>query len=218
MVKQGHNFNPETFFSTAGAGRDLVSFQKGQSLFAQGDASDAVFVVLAGIVRLSAKSRGGKEATLDILVKHDFVGKDSIADQSIRTTSAKALTDCQLLRIDKKVMMLALAQEVTLSNAFCAYLLTRSLRYRQDLVEQRCDTSEERLACILLRLAHLEAQGLQETTIPKIPQETLAEMVGTTRSRISFFLNKFRESGFIDYSTKSQMMEIHHSLVAICAQ
>jgi CRP-like cAMP-binding protein len=167
-------------------------------IFAQGDASDAVFVIQTGSVRLSARSQGGKEATLDILGNEDFVGKDSIADQPIRTASASALTDCQLLRIEKKAMMLALAEEVTLSNAFCAYVLARNIRYQQDLVDQRCNPSEKRLACILLRLAHLDAHEPHETTIRKISQGTLADMVGTTRSRVSFFMNRFKDSGFID--------------------
>ena len=149
MGGPGQNFSVEAFLSTAGAGRTLVSFGKGTSIFAQGDRSDAVFVVLTGIIRLSARARGGKDAALDLLAVHDFVGKDSIANQPIRTTSARALTDCQLLRIDSEVMILALAHEVKLSNALCAYLLTKSLRHRQDLVGQRCDSSEERLACIL---------------------------------------------------------------------
>ncbi len=129
MEKRRRVFNPKVFLSTEGAGREMMSFRKGQTIFAQGDVSDAVFVIQTGSVRLSAKSQGGKEATLDILGGEDFVGKDSVAGQAIRTTSANALTNCQLLRIGKKTMMLALAQEVTLSNAFCAFVLARNIRY-----------------------------------------------------------------------------------------
>ena len=123
----------------------MMSFRKGQSIFAQDDVSDAVFVIQTGSVRLSARDQSGKEATLDILGNEDFVGSDSLTGQPIRTTSASALTDCQLLRIEKKDMMLALAQEVTLATAVCAYVLKRNVRYEQDLVDQRCNPSEKRL-------------------------------------------------------------------------
>jgi CRP-like cAMP-binding protein len=139
-------FNPRSFLSTAGTGREIVSFHKGQVIFAQGDASDAVFVIQTGSVRLTAKTRVGKETTLDILGGSDLVGKDSIAGVSIRTTSAKALTDCQLLRIDGKVMNSALSEEAGLANLVCAYVLARNLRYQRDLVDQRCNRSEKRLA------------------------------------------------------------------------
>jgi CRP/FNR family transcriptional regulator, cyclic AMP receptor protein len=179
--------------------------------------SDAVFVIQTGSVRLSARCQGGKEATLDILGNEDFVGKDSLAGQSIRTTSANALTDCQLLRIEQKAMMLALAQEVTLASAFCAYVLKRNIRYQQDLVDQRCNPSEKRLARILLRLTRFDGQSSLGTAIPKINQETLAEMVGTTRSRVSFFMNKFRNSGFIDYDPASNLIRVHRTLLTFCA-
>jgi CRP-like cAMP-binding protein len=217
MTKQSTVFNPKTFLSTVGAGREMMSFRKGQSIFAQGDSSDALFVIRTGSVRLSAKCHGGKEATLDILGNEDFVGKDSLAGERTRTASASALTDCQLLRIEQKTMMLALAQEVTLANAFCAYVLKRNIRYQQDLVDQRCNPSEKRLARILLRLSRFDWQSSPGTTIPKINQEALAEMVGTTRSRVSFFMNKFRDSGFIDYDPTSKLIRVHRTLVTFCA-
>ena len=145
MTEQRTLFDPKTFLSTVGAGREMMSFRKGQSIFAQDDVSDAVFVIQTGSVRLSARDQSGKEATLDILGNEDFVGSDSLTGQPIRTTSASALTDCQLLRIEKKDMMLALAQEVTLATAVCAYVLKRNVRYEQDLVDQRCNPSEKRL-------------------------------------------------------------------------
>jgi CRP/FNR family cyclic AMP-dependent transcriptional regulator len=145
MTKQRTLFDSKTFLSTVGAGREMMSFRKGQSIFAQDDVSDAVFVIQTGSVRLSARDQSGKEATLDILGNEDFVGSDSLTGQPIRTTSASALTDCQLLRIEKKDMMLALAQEVTLATAVCAYVLKRNVRYEQDLVDQRCNPSEKRL-------------------------------------------------------------------------
>jgi CRP-like cAMP-binding protein len=192
----------------------MVSFRKGQSIFAQGDASDAVFVIQMGMVRLSARSHGGKETTLDILGSEDLMGKDSMAGQPTRTVSANALTNCQLLRIEMKTMVGVLAKEVALSNAFGAYVLAQNLRYRKDLAEQRCDSSEKRLAGILLRMARLGAHGSPETTIPRISQNTLAELVGTTRSRVSHFMNRFKESGFIDYGRGNDVVQIRDSLLS----
>jgi CRP/FNR family cyclic AMP-dependent transcriptional regulator len=216
MTKQCTLFDPKSFLSTVGAGREMMSFRKGQSIFAQDDVSDAVFVIQTGSVRLSARHQSGKEATLDILGNEDFVGTDSLAGQPIRTTSASALTDCQLLRIEQKAMMLALAQEVALATAVCVHVLKRSIRYQQDLVDQRCNPSEKRLARILLRLTRFDGQSSFGTAIPKINQGTLAEMVGTTRSRVSFFMNRFRNSGFIDYDTTSHLIRVHRKLLAFC--
>ena len=208
MTKQHTVFDPKTFLSTVGAGREMMSFRKGQSIFAQDDVSDAVFVIQTGCVRLSARYQGGKVATLDILGNEDFVGNDSLAGQPIRTTSASALTDCQLLRIEQKAMMLALAQEVNLATAVCAHVLKRNIRYQQDLVDQRCNPSEKRLARILLRLTRFDGQSSFGTAIPKFNQETLAEMVGTTRSRVSFFMNKFRNSGLWKGLTKNASNDV----------
>lgn len=213
MAKRRRDFNPKTFLSTVGRGREMTSFRKGQMIFAQGDLADAVFVIQTGMVRLSARSQGGKEATLDILSGEDFVGKDSIAGQPKRTASANALTDCNLLRIEKKSMMLALAQEVTLSNAFCAYVLSRNIRYQQDLVDQRCNTSEKRLARILSLLSNFDGQSSPQTLLARINHETLAEMVGTTRSRVCHFMKKFKDAGFIDYNPRSQI-RVCRSLMA----
>jgi len=213
VAKRRRDFNPKTFLSTVGRGREMTSFRKGQMIFAQGDLADAVFVIQTGMVRLSARSQGGKEATLDILSGEDFVGKDSIAGQPKRTASANALTDCNLLRIEKKSMMLALAQEVTLSNAFCAYVLSRNIRYQQDLVDQRCNTSEKRLARILSLLSNFDGQSSPQTLLARINHETLAEMVGTTRSRVCHFMKKFKDAGFIDYNPRSQI-RVCRSLMA----
>jgi CRP-like cAMP-binding protein len=218
MPKQTSVFIPKTFLSTAGAGREMMSVRKGQVIFAQGDASDAVFVIQTGRVRLSRRSRGGKEVTLYILGAEDFIGKDAIAGKPARTASASALTPCQILRIEKNAMMMALEHEVTLANAFSAYVLTRNLRYQEDMVEQRCDQSEMRLASVLLRLASLESDGPRETTMQKINQGTLAEMVGTTRSRVSFFMNRFKDSGYIDYGSKSEVVRVRHSLMDFYTQ
>ena len=196
----------------------MMSFKIGQTIYAQGDATDAVFVIQKGKVRLSVKSQAGKEATLDILSDDDFVGKDAIAGQSSRTAHATAMTDCSLLRIEKKAMMLALTRQVKLANVFWAYVLARNIRYQQDLVDLRCNLSEKRLARILLLLAHFDARGLPEKVVSRISHETLAEMVGTTRSRVCHFMKRFKASGFIYYDTKSKMLRVHRTLLAFCAQ
>jgi len=206
-------FNPKLFLSTPGTGREMVSFRKGKVIFAQGAVSDAVFVIQTGRVRLSAKTRRDKETTLDILGALDFVGKDSIAGEPVRTTSANALTDCQLLRIDDKVMKLVLSEEVGLANLVCTYVIKRNLRYQKDLVDQRCNRSEKRLARTLLGLARFEPLEPRETAIPKINQAMLAEMVGTTRSRVSFFMNEFKDAGFIDYGPQSNEVRVRPSLL-----
>jgi CRP/FNR family cyclic AMP-dependent transcriptional regulator len=215
---QRHAFDSRVFLSTIGAGREMRSFCKRQTIYAQGDAADALFVIQKGEVKLSAKSPTGKEAVLDILSDDDFVGEDSIAGQSLRTASAIAMTDCRLLRIEKKFIILALAKQVKLANMFWAYVLARNIRYQQDLVDQRCNPSEKRLARILLLLAHFDGHGSPEAQIPKISHETLAEMVGTTRSRVSFFMNRFKGSGFIYYGHKGRLMRVHRSLLSFCAQ
>jgi len=196
----------------------MMSFRKRQAIYTQGDVADALFVIQKGKVKVSVKSTAGKEAVLDILSDEDFIGKDSIAGQSSRTASATAMTDCKLLRIEKQSMILALAKQVKLANMFWAYVLARNIRYQQDLVDQRCNPSEKRLARILLLLAHFDGHGSPETQIPKISHETLAEMVGTTRSRVSFFMNRFKESGFIYYGHKGGVMRVHRTLLAFCAE
>jgi len=218
MAKRRSAFDPKTFLTTAGRGRTEVSFRKGETIYAQGDAADSLFVIKKGTVKLSAKSRAGKEAILDILVADDFVGKDSIASQSRRTASATAMTACNVLQITKEAMKLSLTRHVKLANVFWAYVLARNIRYQQDLVDQHCNPSEKRLARILLLLAHYDGHGGPQTTVPKISHETLAEMVGTTRSRICFFMNRFRESGFIFYDQKEKLLRVHRTLLAFCGQ
>jgi CRP/FNR family transcriptional regulator, cyclic AMP receptor protein len=159
-----------------------------------------------------------KPATLDILSEDDFVGKDSVAGRPTRTASVSAITDCSLLRITKKAMTLALSRQVKLANLFCAYVLARNLRYQQDLVDQHCSPSEKRLARILLLLAHYDGRGGPETTVPAISHETLAKMVGTTRSRICFFMNRFKKAGFIYYEQKGRLLRVHRTLLAFCDQ
>lgn len=192
-----------------------MSFLEKQIIFAQGDVTDAVFVIQKGNVKLSAKSKAGKEATLGLLSDRDFVGEDCLAGQPLRIPSASAMTDCDLLRIEKKAMMLSLHREQTLSNLFVAYLLVRNIRYQEDLIDQHCNSSEKRLARILLLLAKKHTPG---SVVRKLDQAILAEMVGTTRSRVNFFMNRFRSLGLIDYSNCSRGLQIHRPLLALYAR
>jgi CRP/FNR family cyclic AMP-dependent transcriptional regulator len=210
---KGRAFDPKKFLATIGEGRKVVAFPKKQTIFSQGDAADAVFYIQEGKVRLTVVSKIGKEATLGILSEGDFFGEGGLAGQSLRMGSATAMTDCELMRIDKKAMILALHQEHKLSDLFTAYLLARNIRYEADLVDQLFNSSEKRLARILLLLAHFGKDGKPETVIPKISQETLAEMIGTTRSRVSFFMNRFRKLGFLDYGESG--LQVHSSLLNV---
>ncbi|MGA7684779.1 MAG: Crp/Fnr family transcriptional regulator [Terriglobales bacterium] len=212
-VKKGRTFNPQKFLATIGTGRKAVNFHKKQAIFVQGDAADTVFYIKDGKVRLSVVSKAGKEATLGILTEGEFFGEGGLAGQPLRMGSATAMIDCELLRIDKKAMMLALHREHTFSDLFVAYLLARNIRYEEDLVDQLFNSSEKRLARILLLLAHFGKEGVPETIIPKMSQETLAEMIGTTRSRVSFFMNRFRKLGFLDYGGSG--LRVHSSLLNV---
>ena len=207
-------FDPMEFLATIGAGRKVVPFPKKQAIFAQGDTADSIFYIQEGKVRLTVVSQIGKEATLGILSEGDFFGEGGLAGQPLRMGSATAMTDCELLQIDKKAMMLALHREHTFSDLFVAYLLARNIRYEEDLVDQLFNSSEKRLARILLLLAHFGKEGVPEAVIPKISQETLADMIGTTRSRVSFFMNKFRKLGFVDYNGGSGL-QVHSSLLNV---
>jgi CRP/FNR family cyclic AMP-dependent transcriptional regulator len=207
-------FDPKKILATIGEGRKVVPFPKKQTIFTQGDAAEAVFYIQEGKVKLTVISKIGKEATLGILREGDFFGEGSLAGQPLRMGSATAMTDCELLQIDKRAMMLALHREHTFSDLFVAYLLARNIRYEEDLVDQLFNSSEKRLARILLLLAHFGKEGVPETVIPKISQETLAEMIGTTRSRVSFFMNRFRKLGFVDYNGGSGL-QVHSSLLNI---
>jgi CRP/FNR family transcriptional regulator, cyclic AMP receptor protein len=213
-VKRKRDFDPATFLATIGEGRTIVSFQKKQSVFAQGDRADAVFYIQAGKVKLTVVSENGKEATVGILSVGDFFGEGALAGQLLRMGSATAMTDCEILQIDKKAMTLALHREHAFSDLFVAHLLARNIRYEEDLVDQLFNSSEKRLARLLLLLAHFGKDGTPQTVIPKMSQETLAEMIGTTRSRVSFFMNRFRKLGFIDYDARNGL-QVHSSLLNI---
>jgi CRP/FNR family cyclic AMP-dependent transcriptional regulator len=207
-------FNPHTFLSTIGKGREMLSFDKKTTIFAQGDLTDGLFFIQEGKVRLSVVSDAGKEATLGILGEGDFFGEGGLAGQQTRMSSAIALTDCVLLHVEKKVMMLAMGQEPKLSIMFVKYLLKRNIRYQDDLVDQLFNSSEKRLARVLLLMAQFGKEGVSQTLIPRLSQETLAEMVGTTRSRVSFFMNRFRKLGFINYDARDNLC-VHSSLLNV---
>lgn len=211
-AKKSRGFDPNAFLATIGEGRKSVLFPKKQAIFAQGDTADAVFYIQTGKVKLTVVSKIGKEATIAILSEGDFFGEGSLAGQSVRMGSATAMTDCTVLQIEKKAMMEALHREHEFSDLFVAYLLARNIRYEEDLVDQLFNSSEKRLARILLLLAHFGKEGKPESVVPKISQEMLAEMIGTTRSRVSFFMNRFRKLGFIHYNGG---MQVHSSLLNI---
>jgi CRP/FNR family transcriptional regulator, cyclic AMP receptor protein len=206
------DFKVNDFLAIIGQGRTIVEFTKKQTIYAQGTVGDALFYILNGTVKLTVLSTQGKEATMAILKESEFFGEGCLAGQSIRMGTATALTDCRVMRIENKEMILALHRERTLSDMFTEYLLGRNIRYEEDLVDQLFNSSEQRLARILLLLAHFGKEGRPERVIPKISQETLAEMVGTTRSRVNFFLNRFRKLGFIRYNGE---LEVHSSLLNV---
>ena len=213
-AKKISKFDTKTFLSTIDGGRKIAAFPKKQTIFVQGDSSDAVFYIQKGKVRLTVVSQNGKEATIGILNEGDFFGEGCLTGQPLRLCSATAMTDCSVMRIDKKSMVEVLHREHAFSDMFVAYLLTRNIRYEEDLVDQLFNSSEKRLARILLLLAHFGKDGKPELVIPKISQESLAEMVGTTRSRVSFFMNRFRKLGLIDYEGGSGL-QVHSSLLNI---
>lgn len=206
-------FEPKQFLSTIGAGRTHVNFARRDVIFTQGDDCDAVFYLQEGKVKLTVVSSTGKEATIGILGNDTFFGEGSLAGQRLRVESATALTDCSAMRIEKRAMLNALHSQQTFSDMFVEYLLARNIRYQEDLIDQLFNSSEKRLARILLLFAGFGKDGIAERTeISKISQETLAEMVGTTRSRVNFFMNKFRRLGFIDYNGG---LTIHSSLLSV---
>lgn len=206
-------FNPLTFLSSIGKGRRMVSFRKKETIFAQGDDMDGLFFIQTGKIQLSVVSDDGREAVLGILGVGDFFGEGGLGGQLLRVSSATALTDCVLLNVDKTALLREMTFEPKLSALFMKYLLKRNIRYQDDLVDQLFNSSEKRLARVLLLTAHFGSEGVSEMSIPRLSQETLAEMVGTTRSRVSFFMNRFRKLGFISYD--SQNLRVHSSLLKI---
>lgn len=212
IPRSKRTFDVEAFLANIGQGRRIVQVGKKENVYVQGDACDAVFYIRKGKIRLTVLSSNGKEGTIALLSTADFFGEGCLAGQPLRMGSATAITDCELMRIENKTMHRALHREHALSDMFVAYLLARNIRYEEDLVDQLFNSSEKRLARILLLLARFGKNGKPEKVIPKISQETLAEMVGTTRSRVSFFMNRFRKLGFIKYNGE---LEIHSSLLNV---
>jgi CRP/FNR family transcriptional regulator, cyclic AMP receptor protein len=209
------NFDPRVFLSKVGAGKVISDYRKGDTIFAQGNRAEAVYYLLEGRTKLTVVSTGGKEAVVALLGPGAFIGEGCLAGQSLRISTATAISGCTIMRLEKAAMMRVINSEPTFSELFINYLVSRNIRIEEDLVDQLFNSSEKRLARLLLLLANFGKEGRAEPIIPKISQETLAEMVGTTRSRVSFFMNRFRSMGFIDYNGK---LEVHSSLLSVVLQ
>ncbi len=205
-------FNPQKYLAQVGNGKTTLTAPKKQVLFSQGDAADAVFYLLAGKIKLTVVSPQGKEAVVAMLEPGSFFGEGCLAGQLLCMATASAEDASMLVRIDKRAMVRVLHDEPAFSALFLSYMLTRNIRIEEDLVDQLFNSSEKRLARILLLMAHFGKDSKPETVIPKISQETLAEMVGTTRSRVSFFMNGFRKKGFIHYGNG---LHVHGTLLNI---
>jgi len=212
-VKKEFNFDPAVFLTQAGLGRTVIDLQKKQIIFSQGDRANTVFYIQRGRIKLSVISPRGKEATIALLGAGSFLGEECIAAaQPVRMATAVAITEGAALKIDRQEMRRALHREHALSDLFVSYLLARNLRVQEDLVDQLFNSSEKRLARILLLLARFGKESAPETVVPKISQEVLAEMVGTTRARVNFFMNRFRKLGFIKYNGE---LQVHSSLLNV---
>jgi CRP-like cAMP-binding protein len=205
-------FNPKSFLAEVGTGRQIAKYRKSEIVFSQGDPADAVFYIQAGKVRVTVVSEQGKEAVVATLGTSDFFGEGCLAGQTQRIATVAALADSAIMRLDKAAVVRVIHEEPAFSEMFIAYLLGRTIRVEADLVDQLFNSSEKRLARLLLLLANFGKEGRPEPMIAKISQETLAEMIGTTRSRVSFFMNKFRKLGFIEYNGG---IEVHSSLLNV---
>ncbi|MEO7029339.1 MAG: Crp/Fnr family transcriptional regulator [Acidobacteriaceae bacterium] len=206
-------FDPLTYLAHAGLGRRIVQLKAGEPFFSQGDSADTIFYLQKGRAKLTVISKAGKEATITLLSVGQFIGEESVAAvHGLRLATATAIAACTALKIERMEMIRAIDEEHTLSNLFMAFLLARSMRVQADLVDQLFNSSEKRLARILLLMAEFGQPGRVETLIPRITQETLADMIGTTRSRVSFFMNRFRKLGFIEYNGR---IHVHKSLLNV---
>lgn len=212
MVRIRTPFNLDLFLNKTDKDVTILPSPKNQILFSQGDTTDAVFYIQSGKVKVTVLSEHGKEAVVAILERGAFLGESCLVGQIIRTATATTLEDSRILRIEKAAMLRMLQEQPRFSEAFMSYLLTHSIRVQEDLVDQLFNSSEKRLARALLLLAHFGKEGKPETVIAKISQETLAEIVGTTRSRVSFFMNKFRKLGFVEYNGQ---IHVHSSLLNV---
>jgi CRP/FNR family transcriptional regulator, cyclic AMP receptor protein len=206
------DFDPKGLLVRAGKGRILEEFEKNQQIFGQGDLAESLFYIQKGKVKLTVVSKQGKEAVIAILGPSDFFGEGCLAGQERRMARATALTDCSTMRLAKAGVIQMLHEKRAFSELFLRYLLSRNIRIEEDLVDQLFNSSEKRLARVLLLLANFGKEGKPEPVIPKISQETLAEIVGTTRSRVSYFMNRFRKMGFIEYNGS---LYVHSSLLNV---
>ena len=211
-IKRRPSFNPKSFLAKVGEGRSIGKYRKDQIVFSQGDPADAVFYIQKGKVKVTVVSEQGKEAVVAILGPDEFFGEGCLAGQTQRIATVATMTDSVIVRLEKAAIVRVIHQEPAFSEMFIAHLLARTIRVEADLVDQLFNSSEKRLARLLLLLANFGKEGKPEPIIAKISQETLAEMIGTTRSRVSFFMNKFRKLGFIDYNGG---IEVHSSLLNV---
>ncbi len=211
-TKKKQSFDPLTFLAKAGVGRVMSKYRQHEILFSQGDAANAVFYIQKGKVKIAVVSSQGKEAVVSILGPDEFCGEGCLTGQTRRMATASAMTDCEIMRIEKAAIVRVIHEEITFSEMFVSHILMRAQRVEEDLVDQLFNSSEKRLARALLLLANFGKEGRPEPVIAKISQATLAEMIGTTRSRVSFFMNKFRKLGFIKYNGH---LEIHSSLLSV---
>jgi CRP-like cAMP-binding protein len=210
--KAKRTFDAKTLLAMVGSGSATRTYQKRQPIFSQGDRADAVFFLQRGQVKLTVVSHQGKQAVVALLAPGDFFGEGCLAGQSLRMATATTLIESSIVRLPKETMIRALHRNGVFSEMFTAYLLSRNIRMEEDLVDHLFNSSEKRLARILLLLANFGKAGRPEPVVPRISQETLAEVVGTTRSRISFFMNKFRRLGFVSYDGG---LEVHSSLLHV---
>ncbi|HEV8243754.1 MAG TPA: Crp/Fnr family transcriptional regulator [Nitrospirales bacterium] len=209
-------FDPQVFLTKVGEGRTIADYRKNQKVFSQGDPADAIFYIQKGKVKLTVVSKQGKEAVVGILGTDDFFGESCLSGRPVRMATATAMSACEIVRLEKQNMIRVLHNEPTFSELLLAHLLSRNIRLEEDLVDQLFNSSEKRLARVLLLLANFGKEGKPEPVIAKISQETLAEIIGTTRSRVSFFMNKFRKLGLISYNGGLKNgLHVHSSLMNI---
>jgi CRP-like cAMP-binding protein len=212
MKTIAEHFSEQDFLTKIKGGKTVGKYSPKKAIFCQGDPADSIFFIDKGKVKLGVVSKRGKEAVVAILGPGDFLGEGCLAGQTCRMASATPLTDCTIVRIEKEATVRALRSDPAFSEIFLAYLLVRNIRAQEDLVDQLFNSSEKRLARVLLLLANYGQEGKADLVIEKISQETLAEMIGTTRSRVSHFMNKFRKLGFIKYNGS---LEVHSSLLSV---
>lgn len=206
------NFNIEKFLATSGLSHSNLKYHNGATIYTQGDPAREIFYIQQGQVKITVISRRGKEAVIGIIAASQFFGEKALNSQRVRMSAATAITDCTILRVSRSEMFNMLHRDIAFADFFIHHLLLRNLRFEEDLIDHLFNSSEKRLARILLLLANFGKEGQPDVVIPKVTQETLAEMIGTTRSRVSFFMNKFRKLGFIEYNGK---LKIHSSLLNV---